>query len=268
MNSDKEWKDVRELLVRATPEQAWRAWADPEIIAGWFADRAEGVAKAGETLVHVFDSMGFEVRYAVEAAEPGSLLVLRGNMHGSEFEQRVDVEPADEEGTTRIKLTHSGFGETPAEDMLEGIDSGWKLALSILRYYLENHFGHPKTTHFQMRPAVYEFESLAPLFREPESLDRWLTRSAGVIRFGEPVELELWDGQRLTGEVLADSGQEIALTWPQINGVLELKAFSMGPAGKALGLRSFVWEPKPAESEKLDPWLNQTLERLLAVLPE
>jgi uncharacterized protein YndB with AHSA1/START domain len=39
-----------EIATSATPEQAWAAWADPEKIAQWFVDRAEGEAKPGGTM--------------------------------------------------------------------------------------------------------------------------------------------------------------------------------------------------------------------------
>jgi uncharacterized protein YndB with AHSA1/START domain len=35
------------ILTTASPKEVWEAWADPERIAHWFVDRAEGVAEAG-----------------------------------------------------------------------------------------------------------------------------------------------------------------------------------------------------------------------------
>ena len=32
------------VSIDTTPERAWNAWADPQQIANWFVDRAEGVA--------------------------------------------------------------------------------------------------------------------------------------------------------------------------------------------------------------------------------
>lgn len=258
------YEDVRELVARTTPERAWRAWADPEIIAGWFADRAEGNPVPGGQLVHVFESFG-EARYEVVEAEPGERLVLRGHLHGTDFEQRIEVEPEGDQ--TRIRLIHSGF-DASAElgEEFKGIDSGWKLALAILRHYLEHHFGRSKQSLFRMRPAPFDFDTHAALFREPEGLDRWLTKTSRPIRSGQPVELELWDGRPLDGSVLADSGREIALTWPEIDGTLELKAFAMGPAGPAIGLRAITWSSDGTKAAGLGPWLDTTLDRLAKVV--
>lgn len=37
------------METRASADAVWRAWADPEEIAHWFVDRAEGVAQEGRT---------------------------------------------------------------------------------------------------------------------------------------------------------------------------------------------------------------------------
>jgi uncharacterized protein YndB with AHSA1/START domain len=39
-----------EIRTKATPQQAYDAWADPEKIAHWFPDRAEGKAEPGATI--------------------------------------------------------------------------------------------------------------------------------------------------------------------------------------------------------------------------
>ena len=38
------------IRIKTTPMRAWEAWADPQLIANWFVDRAEGAAVAGGTM--------------------------------------------------------------------------------------------------------------------------------------------------------------------------------------------------------------------------
>ena len=39
--------------------RAWVAWADPQQIANWFVDRAEGEARPGDTMKWFFDTFGY-----------------------------------------------------------------------------------------------------------------------------------------------------------------------------------------------------------------
>ena len=69
----------------------------------------------------------------------------------------------------------------------------------------------------------------------------------------------------LTGHLLADSGRELALSWDEIEGVLELKAFEIGPQGRAVCLRGCGWGLAPATSA-LEAELEGAAERLAAAL--
>ena len=46
-----------ETRTKATPLEAYVAWADPEKIAHWFPDRAEGQAEPGATITWIFESL-------------------------------------------------------------------------------------------------------------------------------------------------------------------------------------------------------------------
>jgi uncharacterized protein YndB with AHSA1/START domain len=141
----------RTIRTSASPDRVWQAWADPEKLAQWFADRASGVAMPGGTLTWSFEKFG-AFPYEVFAAEPGERLVLTGAPPG--------------------------------------------------------------------RPRFYT-----------------------------------------------------ALTWDQIDGVLELMAFSAGPGanrvegGKALCLRAFGWDLDDARASAIERNLDAALTRLTAVLP-
>lgn len=200
----KRWRDERKVRLRATPEQVWRAWADPEIVRQWFADEAEGRAQPGDTIVHRFPHFGFQHVYEVLEAEPPHRLVLRADLGGGELVQEILIAGKGQE--THLRLVQSGpvpADQDPSdEEDLEGVDSGWKLALAILRHYLENYFGRERQSLFVMRQAPFSYDDLEELFRSEEGLSSWLTRSGSIGAPGEPVALVLHDGVRLQGRTL------------------------------------------------------------------
>jgi len=258
-------EDHRELRTTADPDKAWAAWAEPDKIAGWFADQARGEPVPGGKLVHVFSSFGMELEYDVLEAEPGKLLVLRGQSpQGFEFRQEIRI--AVEDGETVIRLIHSGFGDDADwGEEYEGIDSGWKLALALLKHYLEHHFGRPRTGFLAMRPTALSYEGVQPLFRSAEGLGRWLVDSGSLegLTSGDPFRLTLSDGGRISGRVLADSGREIALSWDEIDGALELKIFPAGPQGRMVALRGSSWGLAESEMQEIAAKMEQALGRLV-----
>ena len=257
-------QDHREIRTTAGPRQAWAAWAEPDKIAGWFADRARGEPVPGGKLVHVFSSFGMELEYDVLEAEPGKLLVLQGRSPmGFEFRQEIRIEVED--GETVIHLTHSGFGDDADwGDEYEGIDSGWKLALALLRHYLENHFGKERTVFLVMRPTALSYDAAQPYFRGREGLRRWLVGDGSLedLAPGDELRLTLRDGGTISGRVLADSGREIALSWDEIDGALELKIFPAGPEGRMVALRGSSWRLAEEEMQQLAAKLEPAVARL------
>ena len=261
------WTDTRTLRTTATPQQVFEAWADPELLAQWFPEAARGEAVPGGTMTYVFSKFGIEMVHQVVEVVPGERLVLDGkNPAGLPFRQEIAIRR--EGGETVLELVHSGFDDgADWGDDYEGADSGWAMALAILRHYLEHHFGRPRTNYFVMRPASYEFAQLDALYRSEAGLSKWLTRSGRTGEVGDEVALELRDGGRVTGEVLAWTGRECAVSWREIAGVLELKAFPMGPGGRAIALRGSSWsDAAPAEAE-IEAWMSAALDRLAAHTP-
>jgi uncharacterized protein YndB with AHSA1/START domain len=260
------WIDRRAVEIAATPQQVWDAWARPEHIAAWFADAAHGEPVTGGTLTHVFEKFGLEVAHQVVEAVPGERLVLDAvGPGGVPFRQEVHVRR--QSGVTVLELVHSGFDDgSDWSDEFEGIDSGWTLALALLRHYVERYFGRRRTHYFVMRPAAFTFDRLEPWFRSEQGLADWLTRSGTVGEVGERVALELRTGDRITGEVLAWSGREAAVSWSEAEGALELKAFPMGGSGNAIALRACSWSATPPPVADVEAWMTEALDRLAARL--
>jgi uncharacterized protein YndB with AHSA1/START domain len=255
-----------EVETSATPQQAWEAWADPEKIAQWFVDRASGEAKPGGTMTWFFDQFGYVLPFEVLDAVPGSLYVLKWDPpQGRAGILEVRIERRG--GSTVVRLIQSGFREDAKwDEEYEGTFSGWQMSLAILKRYLENYFGRSRRTILVMRPAAFDYEQLLPYFREAPKLSQWLVKRGAIGEAGEKIQLDLGDLGKLTGRVLAVTKWEVALSWEEIGGTLELKGFSMGPQ-RVVSLRCMSWKLGPGETKQLEEQLGKTVERLAALFP-
>ncbi len=251
------------MRTRATPEQVWDAWTDPEKIAHWFVDRARGKPEVGTTFTWIFEKFGYEIPYEVVVAEPGRRFALGGEAPKS-GPFLLEVTIAREGGETVVTLVNSGFLDgSQWDEEYQGIVSGWTQALAILKHYLENYAGRPKQALLVMEPAAYEYARLLPFYATEEGLDRWLTTSASIGGVGESCALRLPGGRSLTGRVISKTGWEVALSCEEVDGVLELKGFRAGP-GRVVAARLLSWgAPLSPEWEES---LQAALQRLSAAL--
>ena len=255
-----------EIATSATPGQAWQAWADPEKIAQWFVDRATGEAKPGGTVTWFFDKFGYVLPNKIVEAVPGELIVFKWEAPEA-IPRILEVRIAREGGTTMVRLINSGFREDPAwDDEYEGVNSGWKMALGILKFYLENYFGRAKSAMLIIRPAKFAYEEVLKYFLDSEKLAQWLTTAGAIGKVGDACELQLRDAGELTGSVLAITSREVTLSWDEIGGVLELKAFSMGPQ-RVVCLRGYSWRLNAEEIAKIENKMSAAVDRLAALFP-
>src|SRR5687768_8011886 len=256
---------VCELRTSATPEQAWAAWADPEKIAHWFVDRAYGDVRPGGVMTWVFEQFKLEIPYPVLEAKPPEPLVFGGEIPGfPPF--RLEITIRRDQGDAVVRLFNSGFREgAQFDDEYQGVDSGWRLALGLLGYYLENHFGTPKQTLLIVQPASYRFADVLPWFTDESKLSRWLTKSGSVDTHRDPVHLVLQTGEVIHGKVLAATATELAVSWPDSNAVLEFKAFAMGPT-RMIGVRATGWGVSAERMRALGADLNAAVARLAAAV--
>ena len=256
------------LDTSATPEQVWRAWADPEILSQWFADRVRGEARTGATMTWIFEKFGYEFPYHVVEASPPSHLVLGGALPGRPpFLLEIIIRRAG--GMTRLELVNSGFldgGEWDEE--YEGVFSGWQMALGILRHYLERYFGQPKGGFLAMQPADIALAESLPWFTDEQLLQRWLTDRGTLGEAGAPVDLRLASGDRVRGTVLARTKREIAVSWEDERVVLELKAFAAGPGVRMVAVRGTGWGVAPERLQNIESEMAAAVARLVAALSD
>jgi uncharacterized protein YndB with AHSA1/START domain len=251
-----------EIRTKATPQQAYDAWADAEKIAHWFPDRAEGKAEPGATITWIFDKFNYRIPYEVLIAEPGEKFAIRWNPPPGMNPGILEVTISKEGGETVIRLVNSGFREGAEwNEEFEGVDSGWRMALALLKHYLDNYFGTARTSFLVLRPAEFSFEHVVPLHRTGAGLKKWLTKAGEYGEVGESFALELQEGGKVSGRVLAKTKRETSLAWDEIHGVLELKAFSMGPQ-KILCVRGCGWGLHPEKAKELEGQMERALGRL------
>lgn len=250
-----------EMETRATPAHVWRAWADPSRISQWFADDAHGEAVAGGTLSWIFEHFDVDMSYDVVEAVPGETLVLSApSPDGAGTPTLLEILIDRLETGTRMRLVHSGLGDDP--EQLEGIRSGWELAVGILRHYLEHYCGEGKRTVLVMRETERDVEAVYPYFREARALASWLTTSGTTGSAGERVRLMLRDGGLISGDVLAATGREVAVSWEEENAVLELKAFTAPTGHTTIGMRIHGWGMTQARARQLERLCERSLARL------
>jgi uncharacterized protein YndB with AHSA1/START domain len=255
-----------EMRPSATPEQVYEAWADPEEISRWFPDKAEGQAEPGATITWIFDKFNYRIPYEVLIAQPAERFAIRWNPPPGMNAGIIEVTIAKDGGETVMRFVNSGFGEGAEwDEQYEGIDSGWHMALALLKHYLENYYGTPRSSFLVMHPAEFAFEQIPPFHRNPGNLAKWLTTSGAFGEVGEKFHLELQEGGTVSGRVLAKTKSEVALAWDEIHGSLELKAFPMGPQ-KMLCVRGCGWGLRPDKAKAIEAQMERALERLARVL--
>jgi uncharacterized protein YndB with AHSA1/START domain len=252
------------IATSATPERAWEAWADPEKIAQWFVDRATGEAKPGGTMTWFFDKFGYVLPNKIVDAVPGKLIVFKWEAPEG-IPRILEVRIVREGGLTTVRLINSGFRKEAAwDEEYEGVNSGWKMALGILKFYLENYFGYAKSAMLIIRPARVDYEEVLKHFLVAAKLAKWLTTAGSIGKVDERCDLQLRDAGKLTGRVLAITGREATVSWAEIDGVLELKAFSMGPQ-RVVCLRGYSWGLNAEDMAAIEQKLQRSVERLAAL---
>jgi hypothetical protein len=211
-------------------ERVWASWTENRHLANWFCDRAEGSITPGGTLTEHWDWFGISSARPVLEVEPMSRLVMG------------DLTLEFRAASTRraIKLTDAGCPEDDAG--FQSMRSGWLNALALLKEYVERHWDQRKQTLTEFREVELDFTRAIELYRSPLRA-QWLPLGDGVLQ---------------------DTGTEVVLDWPEIEGVLELKAFPWGKGKKLLGMRAVSWSPRDLENRKSE--LSEAVDRLQRLL--
>jgi uncharacterized protein YndB with AHSA1/START domain len=260
----------KEITIAATPDEVWDAWAKHDRISQWFVDRQDGDMDKDAIVTWSWDAFGGGYPIHVLEARRGEYLAF-GGPDGMQPRALQEIVLRQEGGHTVLRLANSGFLEgSDWDEEIEGIDSGWTLALALLKHWLEQHRGRARVKSLVMRPAGHTREQLAPLYGTSAGLGRWLAARAELsgepLVVGKMVALTLHGGATLTGEVLARSPTELCISWRERSGVLTLKSFVMGEQGRCVALAFDAWGIGADACADVEAILEPALARLCELL--
>lgn len=250
-----------EIVTRAHPVRVWEALTDPARIVEWFADRAAGEVEPQAILRWSFDRLSSEMTFRVVQVAGKSRIVLEGE---GPTPGRLEIAVGLAHDGTRVALSHGHFPSEVGEEDYRALAAGWRLALAVLRYYVEFHFAEPRRSFFALRTGRFSLSRLQSLFREPAGLQEWLTEGGSMGTPGGRVHLALKNGEILRGDMLADAGSDVALAWDEIAGVLQFRTL---PAARERDMRSVCamgwgWGLKAERAKQIEQYLAAALEKL------
>jgi uncharacterized protein YndB with AHSA1/START domain len=237
------------IRIKSTPMRVWEAWASPQQIANWFVDRAEGEGKAGNTVKWFFDTFGYAMDVPVVESEPGATFVTAGDDGADGMPYVMEITITKDGGDTVMRLVNSGFSEDPKKgETYKGTVSGWAHALAVMKVWLEQYPMRTRHHDLVVKTVPHTVEQLRPFFATAEGRALWM-----------PPDVEH------AGEVLCDSGPEVLLAMPGVDGTIALKSFQMGPQ-RMIGLDLSVWPAEGAEVVDAKARLTRALDRLAGLL--
>lgn len=250
-----------EIVTRAHAARVWEAWTDPARIVEWFADRAEGEITAGSIITWSFDRLVSEMSFRVSPLTSTGRLVLEGE---GATPGRLEIRVGAAHDGTRITLLHGGLPETTGwDDDFRALSAGWRLALAVLRYYVEFHFAEPRKGFFVIRTGRFPMARLQILFRDPAGLQEWLTEGGSMGTPGGRVHLALKNGETLRGDMLADAGTDIAMAWDEIGGVIQIRTLPNPQRDlRSVCALGWGWGLSGERAKQIEQDLGIALERL------
>jgi hypothetical protein len=210
----------------------------------------------GQSITLTWPSLRLNLKLEVAEAVPEERLVF---LVGP---SRLTIEVED----GQIRLTHDGLRTDDEED---GTRSAWRASLSLLAHSLVHHRGRER----QVRWITRSIKTSAPIahlfYTQPAALGQWLTRSGEIGLEGSAVDLSLWSGERITGEVLANTkDRDVAFTWQEQNqSCVVLRSFPSptAPDERLLALSWSLWGAK-AFSDSMLKHLEHSFDRLARTL--
>jgi uncharacterized protein YndB with AHSA1/START domain len=157
------------VRMKTTPMKAWEAWADPQKIANWFVDRAEGTATPGGTMKWFFDSFGYAMDVPIAEVEPGRLFVVSsGDQPGPDgLPYLMEITIEKDGGETVMHLVNSGFSDAPDKDeKARGVgSSAIPCARAVITSWCVQLAMTPARSATCLPPAAVDRSGSSPTFR-------------------------------------------------------------------------------------------------------
>ena len=161
-----------EVEIDARTEAVWKAISEGEEIRRWFAPEARVTPGVGGSIWLSWGG-GVEGEGTIDIWEPGRRLRWLESW-GSDGETEASEEPSPgviqtavdfhietRGGSTVVRLVHSGFSASADwDEYYDATLAGWTYFLWNLAFYLERHFGTPRTMVSERRPTTRAFEDV------------------------------------------------------------------------------------------------------------
>jgi uncharacterized protein YndB with AHSA1/START domain len=265
----------KSIRTNAYPEQVWEAWTDGDRLAQWLADKATGWPAVGSSLSLTWERFGFTVQYQIAEAKTCQRLVWKSRM-GTGF-QTLTVEMRREGPQTIVDLQEAApaYGQQSDDS---SSDSAWQMNMAIFKLYVERYFGQARNSFFSLVKSNFTIPALLGAYATAKGLEEWLAEAVEVWpdahkgseskfsaeQFSEaltdkPYRLRLPGGMTMSGHIMTVTSQEVALSWDEINGFLELKCFSMGPGNQAVCFRGSGYGITAENASQLEELLKPRL---------
>ena len=220
------------IEIAVSPDAVWQALTDPVEITRWFASHADVEPGAGGTWMISWDG-NWPWKTAIEIWEPNRRLRLVDrnarpyDIEGRAVDESVAPMPIaldwhidGRDGTTTLRLVHSGFGRGGAwDDEFDGVSVGWPLELNGLKHYLERHRGERREVAWSRIAVAAPPDSIWPRLVGPDGI----MRDARLLSLqpGDRYETVLSTGDRLAGAVAQRIGNRgVQVTVDAWNGAL------------------------------------------------
>ncbi len=257
---------AKEMRTTAGLDRVWDSWTDPERLAQWFTDKADGWPGVGSTLSMTWENFGFTVDYKIAEMIPRQKLVLKTRLSGVGT-QVLTVKLGRRAPNTIVTLSESGPENHTSDPRESGVESGWEMALAVLKLYVEDHFFEKRSKFFGMLPAEFSYDHLRKFLLTPAGQTMWWAQEGSFPeQVGAEFSLTLDDGQPMSGRVLAVTHHEVALSWKEINGYVEFKSFPLAGQQKALCIRGAGFSFEAERREATETYCKDALVRLFAAL--
>jgi len=256
----------KEITIDADAKRVYEAWADPKKISSWFVDRAEGDMRTDDVVTWIFEQFGMSLPVTVYAREEDEYLAFGGELLGRPPSLQEVILESDG-GRTTLRLANSGFSDDDeGTETMAGTDSGWSMALAMLKLQIERHAAGHRRHVLVMQPAKVEFADLATRFFTTDGLATWIGRSASLgsdpLEVGAAVTIETIDGPVIEGSILAKTGWELLVDWPAQNGAISFKGFNAGPGTRMVGATFDAWDLDEAAFGEVEAMLRSAIGRL------
>ena len=203
------------IEIAVSADAVWQALTDPTEITRWFASHAEVVPGAGGKWMISWDG-NWPWNTDIEIWEPRRHLRLIDrtsrpyDAHGKAVLTSVDPMPIaldwhleGKDGSTTLRLVHSGFGRGGAwDDEFEGVSLGWQLELNGLKHYLEAHRGQARGVAWSRTVVAAPVDAVWARLSGPDGIVR--DASVLALRAGDRYTTTLATGDRLEGRMVAN----------------------------------------------------------------